>query len=400
MKNRALLVFLAMVLVVSLVGVVACAVEEEEAPPVEGVWQWPDKLIVMSTSTATPTYGVAIAWTTPLAEDTGMTVRVIAEGLRTLRMKWLKEGVAFCSTESAGGQSLIESSDEYATRDGGPWQMRQFYPVTKAENSYCVRGDSDIRTPRDIKPGVRVVNLTFMPGYNVDALLAWAEVDPDDIVWVPAGSLKAAISHIVEGKADISFSSHVSGPLLYEAEAAPHGLAFIDLNPEADPEGAARYWEVSPEGMLAPMTTGVPSSVGIYGMIGLAPYQRRAGDDELVYQVVKWLDENFDRYKDAHPWCKFMTGDGLLLIAETDFCPIHDGSIRYLKELGLWTAEHQARQEFNVDRLTKYVDAYQAAMDYADEQGIDVTPENEEWLELWYSYRDKLPPLTKFTGLD
>jgi hypothetical protein len=95
-----------------------------------------------------------------------------------------------------------------------------------------------------------------------------------------------------------------------------------------------------------------------------------------------------------------MTVDNILLLAETNFSPLHDGTVRYLKELGMWTAEHQARQDFNVDRLTKYVEAYQAAMNYADEHEIDVTPLNEEWLELWYSYRDKLPPLTGYKGLD
>ena len=47
------------------------------------------------------------------------------------------------------------------------------------------------------------------------------------------------------------------------------------------------------------------------------------------------------------------------------------------------------------------VEAYQAAMNYADEHEIDVNPENEEWLELWYSYRNGLPYIVNFPlGLD
>jgi hypothetical protein len=66
----------------------------------------------------------------------------------------------------------------------------------------------------------------------------------------------------------------------------------------------------------------------------------------------------------------------------------------------MWTDAHEARQQYNVDRLTQYVTAYQAAIDFADEQGMDVHPGNQEWLELWYSYRDKCPPLTDYMGLD
>jgi len=63
--------------------------------------------------------------------------------------------------------------------------------------------------------------------------------------------------------------------------------------------------------------------------------------------------------------------------------------------MGKWRGLHL---EYSVDRLTKYVEAYQAAIDFADEKGIEVHPGNQEWLDLWYSYRDKLPLLTAYKG--
>jgi len=47
MKNRVLLIFLAVVLVVSTVAFAACKAEEEP-PVVEEVWEWPDKLSVLA----------------------------------------------------------------------------------------------------------------------------------------------------------------------------------------------------------------------------------------------------------------------------------------------------------------------------------------------------------------
>ena len=383
MKNRVLLVLLAMVLVVSLVAFAACKAEEEAPPVVEEVWQWPDKLVVAGTSTGSATYAMSVAWTTPLAEDTGIMVRVIAEESRTLRMKWLKEGIFFCSTESQGGKALMEANEEYATRDGGPIELRQFYPVGTYEQSYVTRGDSDIKTPRDIKPGTRIVDLVFMPAYNEDALLAWAQVDPEDIVWVPAANTAAMAKLIMDGKADLVFSSHSASSRWYEAEAAPHGINFIDMNPEEDPEGAARYWAIEPENFLGIMSAGVPSSVGKWGRVNISTYQLTVKQDaELVYHVAKWLYENWDKYKGAHSWGKDMTIENLLIIAETNFSPLHDGSVRLLLELGMWTDAHEARQQYNVDRLTQYVTAYQAAIDFADEQGMEVHPVLEAHLEV------------------
>ncbi len=343
MKNRILLIFLAMVLVVSLAAFVACA-EEEEVVTEE--WQWPRKLILLAPGTTSSGYITALAWSTPLVEDTGITVRIVAEGLRTLRLQWLQQGTAFLSTEAAGGKLLMEADAEYATRHGGPIHIRHFWVQGTHERSFTTQRDSEYKTPRDIKPGTRIVDLVFMPAYEEDDLLAWAQVDPEDIIWVPAANMPQMAKHIMDGTADICFSSSSGNAMWYEAEAAPRGLNFIDMNPEADPEGAARYWAIEPEDILAPMTTGVPSSVGKWGIVSISSYVVVASaDEELVYHLMKWLHENHDRYKDAHPAAKDMTVDNILLLAETNFSPLHDGGVRYLKELGMWTAEHQARQD-------------------------------------------------------
>jgi hypothetical protein len=66
----------------------------------------------------------------------------------------------------------------------------------------------------------------------------------------------------------------------------------------------------------------------------------------------------------------------------------------------LWTPAHEARRQQNIDLINRWVEAYQAALDMADERGIEVTPENEEWLELWDSYKEDLPVFKWFLGLD
>jgi len=148
---------------------------------------------------------------------------------------------------------------------------------------------------------------------------------------------------------------------------------------------------------------GVPSSVGNKSMGVIAPYVTiDTYDEETVYHVVKWIHENYDRFKDAHPVSQGMTIDNLMALAETGFLPLHDGVVRYLEELGMWSAAHETRQQQNIDLLTKWEESYQTAIRMAEDKGIFVNAESEAWFELWDEYRDSLPhpSFKKFIGLD
>ena len=59
----------------------------------------------------------------------------------------------------------------------------------------------------------------------------------------------------------------------------------------------------------------------------------------------------------------------------------------------MWDAEDDARNDRNIEIITQYETAYNAAIAEADEKGIDVTPENEEWIKLWNSYSEGLPAI-------
>jgi len=406
MKNRALLVLLAVVLVVSLIAFAACKAEEE-APPVEEegeeVWEWPETLAIQTHGVESQSYGEAVGWTTPLAEDTGMRVRVVAETNIVLKYRYNKEGRFFCFARGGEFPPILKAEAEFTSRDIGPWQVRDIYAQAKTDMGYLVRGDSDIKTPYDIKPGTRLIYFSYIGPRGKDAmraLLAWAQVDEEDVEWVPAGSYGANYRLLMEGKGDICFG-FPSAPITYELEAAPHGLSWIEFDAKADPEAAKRYLHYSPEQTFGVMTSGVPSCIGVKSFSSISGLSRRDDEPELVYHMVKWLDEKYDKYKDTHPACQFMNIDNVMWLAEHTYIPLHDGTVRYLEEIGRWTPAHEARRQQNIDLLTRWVEAYQAAIDEADEKGINVDPENEEWVELWFSYRDQLPMFANFPlGLD
>ena len=72
------------------------------------------------------------------------------------------------------------------------------------------------------------------------------------------------------------------------------------------------------------------------------------------------------------------------------FLPVHEGQIKYLKELGIWTAADDARQEYNVNLIDRYIKAYDEAIAMADEKTMKVAPDNEEWVELWGNYKKSI----------
>ena len=190
----------------------------------------------------------------------------------------------------------------------------------------------------------------------------------------------------------------------YEVEASPHGIRWIPLDAAANPEAAARFTATFPTGVgWGPAKVGVPSGVGVPMMEIVAAQTTTASwDTELVYNLIKWLDENYDRYKDGHPNFGTMKPEFLLRLDEVNYIPLHEGAVMYLKEKGMWTDKHQIRLEQNIDLLSKWIQLFQATVDKADDQGILIGPEKEDWLKLWETEKASagLPNFISFTGLD
>jgi len=347
-----------------------------------------------------------VAWSTPLGQDTKMDIRIITEDSPPVKNRWLKEGQYFL-TNLEGHLDMLMADYENATRDGGPFQLRSVWGASDSRYGWAVRADSGIKTPYDIKPGMTLGYYGWSAFESATrlhrALLAWAQIDPEDVKFVPQFSIDGMARLLIDGRVDV-IMAYPTSAAQYEIEASPHGLDWLELNAEEDPEGAARYTAVfSTFHGFGPMTRGVPSSIGKWGMTSLTQWGVRAdADTELVYNIAKWLDENYDKYKDGHPSLIAMTIDTTMTVAERDFTPLHDGTVKYLKEVGRWTDAHEKRRQDNIDLIQRYIDAYAEAIDMADEQGLKVDPSNEEWMELWANYKTELglPEIKTFSGLD
>ncbi|MEW6141572.1 MAG: TAXI family TRAP transporter solute-binding subunit [Chloroflexota bacterium] len=356
--------------------------------PTAAPWQWPKTINIISSGGVG--LAAAVAWAAIMDKDTGMAIRVVDESNVLLRFKWVRDGSYFMGAYSAdNADSQMRADEGYATRDNGPYEMRIVYVRSQIDSGYIVRGDSNIKTPYDLKKGVRIALTTADPigKATFNGLLAWANLKEEDAVWVGAGSYAKKIAAVVNGQADIT-QAFTTSTDTFKAASSPHGIRYLDLPYDTDPEGAKRYLAIDPITDFGVMTTGVKEAHGVRSKAGIAMYCARAdADPALVYNVVKWLDKNWDKYKDKHEWLLKQNMDVFMQGLSRWFIPVHDGAIKYLKEIGKWTPAHDARQKVNQALLTQWVKAYPEAIAKADAAKIDINPDNPAWVKLWHDYQ-------------
>jgi len=369
-------------------------------PATPASFTWPKNITVIS-STATAQW---IAFTAIMQKELGITVSVVPQGTSALRYQAIKDGeglmTAAAPSDLAG---FIEAQTTQATKTGGPWQVRIIWPYNISNSGYMVRKDSAIKTVYDIKPGVRLADFAgsgALPTTQLPAILAWANVKRSDALFMNSSSYAASLQLVKDGKADIAFVVGTSS-----ATVLPYAddCTLIPLDPAKDPEGAKRFLSVWPVANFMPIVgdqpaawKGIPST-GSLGVI----VTREQTDTALVYNLAKWLDTNYDKYKDTYVDCKYMTLDNMVTAAATMPVPVHPGTIQYLKEKGKWTAANDARQQANIEFLTKYVNGYADAIKKAEAAGIKVDPGEKAWLDFWAKYKadNNLQPLRVFSGL-
>jgi hypothetical protein len=76
--------------------------------------------------------------------------------------------------------------------------------------------------------------------------------------------------------------------------------------------------------------------------------------------------------------------------------PLHEGTIRYLKEKNLWKPAHQARQDKLVALAGKRVAAFKAAVAAAKQAGLKPVAGDEAWMKFWAEQRAKAGQATPF----
>jgi len=369
------------------------AAEKPTAEKPAAYYEWPKQMTFLTMGAQTGSYASAISWAAPMENDTGMKIRLVSDDSVIMRNKWIRNGEFDMASEIVPYE-MLEAVEEWATTDNGPYMPGLVWASSVGTMGFAVRADSGIKTPYDIKPGMKMIYMSFAPAgkHMLDGIIAWAGLTKDDVEWVPASTVALNTQFLIDGKGDVAFGMPMS-PTWYEAEAAPHGLSWIEQDAVNDPEGAERFLEHMHTLGFGEAMHGCPTALGKPLMLSYNYYYTRMDrNPELIYNIVKWWDENFDLFKDAYWSNMFMTVEDTMRQAEMLYIPVHEGTVRYLKEKGLWTDDHELRRQYNIDVINQWIYAYEAAKNMADQRGIEIDPANEDWVKLWHTVRDELAP--------
>jgi uncharacterized protein len=288
--------------------------------------------------------------------------------------------IGFLATETF---FAVEGTYDFAERRWGPQDLRSL-AGRPASFGVFTAADANIRRLEDLK-GRRMAYVAGNPSVNVkcDAFLSFAGMTRNDVQAIMFPTYGAAMSSVAQGQSDASCTTTTPSQV-YELEQSPRGIRWLSVPPD-HAEGWKRLTAVAP--FFQPFRETVGAGISEQNPVNILAYRypvlvvRADMDEKTAYAVTRALDETFSLYKDATSvmprWRMEESGT-----PPVD-APFHEGSIRYLKERKIWTAEHQAWNDRGLERLNALRTAWTAAM--AEGKGRS----DEEFAKIWEQHRQR-----------
>jgi TRAP transporter TAXI family solute receptor len=279
-----------------------------------------------------------------------------------------------------------EGTFMFATKKWGPMRIYNvFNNIGDNGQQAVVAGDVGIKSIKDVK-GKRVTWVKGAPALNMNmtGFLAFAGLTWDDVQKIEVPGWKQSAEAVINGQADVTWGSTVSSAY-NKLAASPRGLHWVSL-PHGDKEAWARAQAVTPHWAPSMVKLGVAIEKNESGKVpheGMNyPYpifvSTAQASDDLAYGLTKAVMENYDEIKDAGPG---MSGYQLKNQNLKWIFPYHPGAIKFYKEKGVWTAEHDKHN----DGLLKRQDVLAAA--WKEHVAANGEKSDEEFEKAWQGLR-------------
>lgn len=343
----------------------------------------PDSMTWSAYDVGSAGYAEASAIADAFGKKYGTRVRIQPSGSSIGRLQPVltkRAEIGFLATETF---FATEGIHDFAERRWGPQDLRS---LAGRPGSFGVftAADANIKTLKDLK-GKRIAYVAGNPSVNVkcDAFLSFAGLTRKDVEAITFPTYAAAMSSVAQNQADASCTTTTPSQV-YELEQSPRGILWLDVPPN-DKEGWKRLTAVAP--FFQPIKETVGAGISEQKPVNLLAYRypimavRADMDDKTAYAIIKALDETFGMYKDA---TKVMPRWNLQESGTPAIdAPFHNGAIRYLKEKGIWKAEHQKWNDQRLARLNALRGAWTNAL--AEGKGKS----EEEFAQIWDQHREK-----------
>jgi TRAP transporter TAXI family solute receptor len=306
----------------------------------------PSTLTMTAYDTGSSGFNIAVAVGKAMKDKHGTDLRVLPAGNDVARLAPLKGGRAQASAMGIGVYFAQEGVFEFAVKEWGPQPLRLILASSDCNAiSLGVAKDTGVKLVKDLK-GKRIGFVVGSPALNQNALavLAFGNLARSDVKIVEFSSYGAMWKGIINNEVDAAIASTISGQTK-EAEASPRGIVYPPT-PAADKAGWERMRKFGPYYAPHKATCGAgitaqsPVELPNYPYPIFMSYANQPAD--LVYGIAKSMIVNYAAYKDGAPGAA-----GLELSRQnlTWVLPYHEGTVRAMREAGVWKPEHEAHNQ-------------------------------------------------------
>lgn len=310
-------------------------------------------------NTGTTGYNQSVAIGKALKDKYDVSLRVVPGKNDISRLTPVKAGKVDYSANGIATFFASEGVFQFADPAWGPMPIRVLLSASGSSGlSVAVAADKGIKTYADLK-GKRVAYVRGGDALNVgiEGMLACGGLTWNDVTKVEFPGYGAAWEGMVNDQVDAMFASTLSGPTK-KLEASPRGI-YWPPTPKDDAACWSGIKKVAPYFVPKHITKGTGISEEMPYEGPAYPYPilmtMASQNKDEVYSLTRALIEEYDNYSNAEPAAKgWAIGNQIL-----DWVvPYHDGAITYLKEAGVWTAEHQAHNDKLVERQNVLIAAW------------------------------------------
>ncbi|MGM0634300.1 MAG: TAXI family TRAP transporter solute-binding subunit, partial [Pseudomonadota bacterium] len=301
--------------------------------PAAAMPELPEQMAWTAYNVGTTGYSQAVAIGAMLREQYGITLRVIPGQNDISRLRPLNAGRVEFSANGVATYFAQEGMFQFADPVWGPQPLRLLMSSSGNSNqAVAAAADSGITSFSDLA-GRRVPYVRGAPALNIsmEAQMACGGVTWDDVERVDFPGYEAMWDGVIDGDVDVAFGTTVSGPAR-RLEASPRGIRWLPT-PHDDEACWERLRAVGPYFVPKMATRGPgiseenPQEGPDYPYPLLTSLAEQ--DEEMVYWMVRVINENYDSFKDADPgaigWAlERQTFDWVV--------PYHEGAVRYWRE--------------------------------------------------------------------
>ncbi|QDI90352.1 TAXI family TRAP transporter solute-binding subunit [Salicibibacter halophilus] len=345
--------------------------EEGEEMPEEMVWSVYD--------INAGGYAEASAVANEITEAYGTQIRMLPSSSGVGRMMPLYLGAADVGKIGDEFKFAFEATEEFFDLGWGPQDVRAIWaPISPF--GLAVSEDSDIESIEDLE-GMRVPHISGNTSVNIktESMLAFGGLTLDDVDVVDFNDYGGQGQALIQDELDVASINPQAGGM-FEADSLD-GIRWLQM-PASDEEGWEHVHDVASWFYPREIDDGAgmtdDNEILGHGYL-MAAYADQ--DEEDMYAFTKAHVEQYENYEGATANMWTYHPDEVITNPAAIGVPFHEGSIRYLDEIGLWDEQKQEENDALIERQEDLQEAWTIVEEEAEEMNLSEDEHEEHWLE-------------------